>query len=800
MHSFSRRWRMAGAGLVAAALVVVPLTAGGSYAGTDGPILAASGGTLYLVPLDGSAPTAVVSGVDGSLAPDNSKIVYTTATGSIRVHCLTGSTCDNEIVANGSDPTWSPDGTTVAYVDTAGQLATIKVASDGTAGSVSSPAPSETHVADPAWSPDGNSIAFVSTRSSSNQIWAVSVSSGTEKQLTQGPADGHPAYSPGGTLVAFSTTVGTTTQIADVSSSGGSVTQLTNDTAADTDPVWAPNADRIAFLQGTAIKTIPLSGGSSNEETIGSQSWDNVADWQTLVPSSTTAPTISSEANPFDGQTVSATHGSWDGATTGFLYQFERCDTDGNGCVAFGTPSSSSTYTLTSDDVGYTLRVLVTAMDTAGSSEPVESSNATPVVAGPGPSPITLPVISLPVGESSAKVGDVLSTTVGTWTGTGITYTYQWVYCKTPTDICVLDLKGTSSFYVVPIEAYGKYIRVIVKATNDDGVRDAESQAAPGGKVTADAPETRSSPRIVGVNQVGQTLTGFNGLWTGTQPLTFASSWRRCDAAGTYTTCVAIPGATGTTYTLTTADLGLTIRYFVTATNAAGTGVGFSNHTLPTLPAAPTPGTSTSKPANLALPAVSGTPAVGSAVATTPGKWIGQTPIAFTYRWQRCDATGAGCHAIRNATKPHYLATAADAGFTLRAVVIARNSVGTTEALSVPTDTVSLVKPTVKGRRIIGSARADYLPGGGGNDVIEGRGGNDTILGGAGNDRLWGGAGNDVIDGGPGKDHIYGGTGSDTIRAADHERDVIDCGPGRDHAIVDRVDVVSNCESITFAD
>jgi hypothetical protein len=110
--------------------------------------------------------------------------------------------------------------------------------------------------------------------------------------------------------------------------------------------------------------------------------------------------------------------------------------------------------------------------------------------------------------------------------------------------------------------------------------------------------------------------------------------------------------------------------------------------------------------------------------------------------------------------------------------------------------------------RRIGTNRTDRLLGTGGHDFLFGRGGNDTLRGLEGNDQLDGGPGDDLLDGGAGADRISCGTGlrdgvragagSDSIQCRDRGRgrDVVDCGPGRDRAVVDRFDVVRNCEVV----
>ena len=72
-------------------------------------------------------------------------------------------------------------------------------------------------------------------------------------------------------------------------------------------------------------------------------------------------------------------------------------------------------------------------------------------------------------------------------------------------------------------------------------------------------------PGVSGAAQVGQTLTGTTGSWSGTAPITFVTKWQRCSPG-----CADIAGATGATYQPVVADLGATLRFHVEASNSAG--------------------------------------------------------------------------------------------------------------------------------------------------------------------------------------------------------------------------------------
>jgi hypothetical protein len=58
--------------------------------------------------------------------------------------------------------------------------------------------------------------------------------------------------------------------------------------------------------------------------------------------------------------------------------------------------------------------------------------------------------------------------------------------------------------------------------------------------------------------------------------------------------------------------------------------------------AAPPPPADT-PPSNTSAPAISGQAQQGQTLTADPGTWSGTTPLAYAYRWRRCDAAGAGC-------------------------------------------------------------------------------------------------------------------------------------------------------------
>jgi hypothetical protein len=101
------------------------------------------------------------------------------------------------------------------------------------------------------------------------------------------------------------------------------------------------------------------------------------------APVNTGEPKIS--GTPQEGQTLSASSGSWTSTTTlSYAYQWRRCNAQGGGCSNIGGADTSS-YLVKHGDIGDTLRVRVTAKNADGSAQ--STSNETAVVTAKSPVP-----------------------------------------------------------------------------------------------------------------------------------------------------------------------------------------------------------------------------------------------------------------------------------------------------------------------------------------------------------------------------------------------------------------------------
>jgi hypothetical protein len=192
-----------------------------------------------------------------------------------------------------------------------------------------------------------------------------------------------------------------------------------------------------------------------------------------------------------------------------------------------------------------------------------------------------------PTIGGTAKVGQTLTVSNGTWSGAPTTFTYQWQRCSSSTS-CTDIANAVGQTYTVRQADGGSRLRAQVNAINADGKTTASSDLTAVVPATG-APLNTARPSISGDAIVGHTLTADNGTWTNS-PTAFAYQWLQCDHFGSV--CIAIPGATGKTYGVRLDDVFGTLRVAVTARNAAGstTRRSLPSDIVQPLPVVTTPG------------------------------------------------------------------------------------------------------------------------------------------------------------------------------------------------------------------
>jgi hypothetical protein len=201
---------------------------------------------------------------------------------------------------------------------------------------------------------------------------------------------------------------------------------------------------------------------------------------------------------------------------------------------------------------------------------------------------------------------------------------------------------------------------------------------ASGTAARAAVPQNTSKPTITGKEQDGQTLSGHHGEWSNS-PSGYSYQWRRCGNQGG--NCSNISKATDKIYTLSSDDVGHTIRLLVTASNNDGAGTATSDATGAIQPAA------AQAPSTSSQPRITGTAKVGETLTAQPNSWNGTKPIQLSYRWRLCDEKGGDCVST-TLTSQSIKLTSAMAGKTVRVVVTATNSAGSASAVSDPSPVI----------------------------------------------------------------------------------------------------------------
>jgi len=268
------------------------------------------------------------------------------------------------------------------------------------------------------------------------------------------------------------------------------------------------------------------------------------------APVNTIAPVISGTTTL--GSVLTTTNGTWSNSPTSFAYQWKR------GATNIGT--NTNTYTLVIADSTAAITCVVTATNASGST-PATSNTIT---AG-NYAPVNTVV---PVASGGSYIGDVLTTTNGTWTGSP-TFTYQWYNVTLSENIA----GATSNSHTLVDADAGAEIVCLVTGTNAAGSATIDSNAIT--TLALFAPTNIDLPFIDdGTTYYEGSTLGFTGnVWDSNPPNpTLTYRWLRNGGN--------ISGATDDTYDAISADVNTLISVKCTATNSQGTDFVESNQVL----------------------------------------------------------------------------------------------------------------------------------------------------------------------------------------------------------------------------
>ena len=185
---------------------------------------------------------------------------------------------------------------------------------------------------------------------------------------------------------------------------------------------------------------------------------------------------------------------------------------------------------------------------------------------------------SPPSITGSARQGQTLYTSAGSWTPAQTSFSYQW---QRDTGSGFANVVGAVGYnYVLGSADLNASVRVIVTASNGSGTASATSASI--GPVLSGAPVNTAAPTISGTPQRLAMLTLNGGSWN-PAPSTYVIQWQR-DTGGGFAD---IGGAVGSSYAPVKADEGAMLRVVLTGRNTFGSAGATSAAVGPVIANAP---------------------------------------------------------------------------------------------------------------------------------------------------------------------------------------------------------------------
>ena len=224
-------------------------------------------------------------GPNGPPALTNHIVFVSDRSGANQIHVMTGNGDVVQLLATTpgpkTDPVISPDGKKIVFTVGTLQAGTASalwiVNSDGTGlkqltndGAID---------VRPTWSPDGSQLAFTSTRDGNAEIYVMNADGTAQTNITNNSADDDtPTWSPDGRTILFGSDrdgSGGEGKVYSMTTSGGSVTPLVD----GYNPEWSPTGTRFLFERSAQIWISESPTGSNVRQVTTDQNFHFTAGW-----------------------------------------------------------------------------------------------------------------------------------------------------------------------------------------------------------------------------------------------------------------------------------------------------------------------------------------------------------------------------------------------------------------------------------------------------------------------------------------------------------------------------------------
>ena len=286
-------------------------------------------------------------------------------------------------------------------------------------------------------------------------------------------------------------------------------------------------------------------------------------------------------------------------------------------------------------------------------------------------------VSAVPTIVGTGRVGQALTVDVGSWSPTTkVTFTYAWRINGATV--------ATSKSFTPQAEHAGSAVTVQVTGTRAGFWSPRNPRESLPTTITTGTMKP-GTVTVSGSRNVGETLTASSTPWSPAHA-TLTYRW--------YRSGVLIAGQTGSSYSLTTDDLGKIVNVRVTAT-----APGYASASVTSTSTVVTVGRLlTATP----TPTISGTAKFGATLTAIPGEW-GPAPVALSYRWY------INSTRVDGATASTFVVPASAVGKTVTVRVYgSKEGFATQSRASLPTATIASLPfttvgtPTISGSTVAG--------------------------------------------------------------------------------------------------